>query len=266
MNYFVPVDARLERDTDVRFEAVTLDDVLAATEGAGLRVVILDACRNQTSGAVDAAYERASEREPGELRGILDESLLGDETLVALCGDGGGRGGPEQPVHVGAAGVPGAAAGDRASVPGGAGAGAGGDRERPHEYASLLGEHYLWPRRERTRVRWRRRWAWTVRVGVGCKQGLSAAGFSPGPADGVSGSATRAAIRGWQTSSGRCGSRGAGSVRGVRAGRGRDSSVHRCTYGVGRDAGGTRHTPPGTAATGLLLPCRTPTFLNNHAH
>ena len=42
----MPVDAQLERDTDVRFEAVTLDDVLAATAGAGLRVVILDACRN----------------------------------------------------------------------------------------------------------------------------------------------------------------------------------------------------------------------------
>ena len=46
VNYLVPVDARLERDTDVRFEAVELDYVLAATVGAGLRVVILDACRN----------------------------------------------------------------------------------------------------------------------------------------------------------------------------------------------------------------------------
>ena len=35
VNYLVPVDAQLERDTDVRFEAVTLDDVLAATAGAG---------------------------------------------------------------------------------------------------------------------------------------------------------------------------------------------------------------------------------------
>ena len=46
VNYLVPVDARLERDTDVRFEALTLEDVLASTAGAGLRVVILDACRN----------------------------------------------------------------------------------------------------------------------------------------------------------------------------------------------------------------------------
>ena len=46
VNYLVPVDARLERDTDVRFETVALDDVLAATAGASLRMVILDACRN----------------------------------------------------------------------------------------------------------------------------------------------------------------------------------------------------------------------------
>ena len=46
VNYLVPVDARLERDTDVRLETVALDDVLAATAGASLRMVILDACRN----------------------------------------------------------------------------------------------------------------------------------------------------------------------------------------------------------------------------
>ena len=46
VNYLLPVDARLERDTDVRFETVSLDDVLAVTEGAALRLVILDACRN----------------------------------------------------------------------------------------------------------------------------------------------------------------------------------------------------------------------------
>ena len=45
-NYLMPVDARLASDTRVRFEMVPLDDVLAATEGAGRRVVILDACRN----------------------------------------------------------------------------------------------------------------------------------------------------------------------------------------------------------------------------
>ena len=46
VNYLVPVDARLERDVDVRFETVTVDDLLVSTSGASLRLVILDACRN----------------------------------------------------------------------------------------------------------------------------------------------------------------------------------------------------------------------------
>ena len=46
VNYLVPVDARLERDVDVRFETVTVDDLLVSTSGASLRLVVLDACRN----------------------------------------------------------------------------------------------------------------------------------------------------------------------------------------------------------------------------
>ncbi len=43
-NYLIPVDAVLETDRRIRFEAVPLDDAL---EGAkGLRIVLLDACRS----------------------------------------------------------------------------------------------------------------------------------------------------------------------------------------------------------------------------
>ena len=46
-NYLIPVDARLERDTDVFDEALSLDRVLVAIEPAKkLRLVILDACRD----------------------------------------------------------------------------------------------------------------------------------------------------------------------------------------------------------------------------
>src|SRR5712671_857553 len=46
-NYLIPVDARLERDTDVYDEALSLDRVLVAIEPATrLRLVILDACRD----------------------------------------------------------------------------------------------------------------------------------------------------------------------------------------------------------------------------
>lgn len=46
-NYLIPVDARLERDTDVYDEAFSLERVLIAIEPAKkLRLVILDACRD----------------------------------------------------------------------------------------------------------------------------------------------------------------------------------------------------------------------------
>ncbi|HEV7633231.1 MAG TPA: caspase family protein [Steroidobacteraceae bacterium] len=45
-NYLIPTDARLERDRDVDLEATRLDTLLTYSEGAKLRVVILDACRN----------------------------------------------------------------------------------------------------------------------------------------------------------------------------------------------------------------------------
>jgi uncharacterized caspase-like protein len=46
-NYLIPVDAKLERDTDVYDEALSLDLVLIAIEPAKkLRLVILDACRD----------------------------------------------------------------------------------------------------------------------------------------------------------------------------------------------------------------------------
>src|SRR3954453_14154952 len=46
-NYLIPVDAKLERDTDVYAEAFSLDRVLLAIEPAKqLRLVILDACRD----------------------------------------------------------------------------------------------------------------------------------------------------------------------------------------------------------------------------
>ena len=100
VNYLVPVNARLERDTDVRFETVALDDVLAATAGASLRMVILDACRNNP---LARSMQRTVARRSvsGGSFGDLNEDLLGDETLVAYAAaagttaaDGRGRNSP----------------------------------------------------------------------------------------------------------------------------------------------------------------------------
>ena len=113
VNYLLPVDARLERDTDVRYETVTLDDVLAATTGASLRLVILDACRNNPL-ARSMQRTVASRSVSRGSFGNLDESLLGDETLVAYAaaagtvaddGAGASPGGAGSPVSPGLSGT-----------------------------------------------------------------------------------------------------------------------------------------------------------------
>ena len=88
VNYLVPVDAQLERDTDVRFENVTLDTVLAATEGAALRLVILDACRNNPL----ARTMQRSARTRSVSRGSfaeLDEEQLTPGLVVAYAAAAG---------------------------------------------------------------------------------------------------------------------------------------------------------------------------------
>jgi tetratricopeptide (TPR) repeat protein len=47
VNYLIPVDAKLETDRDLQYEAVALEQVLGSVEAARkLRLVILDACRD----------------------------------------------------------------------------------------------------------------------------------------------------------------------------------------------------------------------------
>ena len=147
-NYVVPVDARLERDVDVRFETVTLDDLLVSTAGASLRLVVLDACRNNPL-ARSMQRTAAARTVSGGSFGDLNEDLLGDETLVAYAAaagttaaDGRGRNSPysaallahlEQPLELSAL-----FRRVRAQV-----LEATDGEQRPHEYASLVREHYL---------------------------------------------------------------------------------------------------------------------------
>ena len=104
VNYLVPVDVRLERDVDVRFETVTVDDLLVSSSGVSLRLVILDACRNNPlarSMQRTAATRTVSDGSFAD----LNEDLAGGRDAGGVCGgggdDGGGRPGPEQPVHGG---------------------------------------------------------------------------------------------------------------------------------------------------------------------
>ena len=100
VNYLVPVDTRLERDVDMRIETVTLDDLLVSTVGGSLRLVILDACRNNPL-ARSMQRTAASRSVSGGSFRDLNEDLLGDETLLAYvaaagttAADGRGRNGP----------------------------------------------------------------------------------------------------------------------------------------------------------------------------
>ena len=74
-NYLVPVDARLQVDTDVRYEAVPLGDVVASTAGATLRIVLLDACRNNPLARLMQRMVSPRSLSPGSL-GDPDEDLL----------------------------------------------------------------------------------------------------------------------------------------------------------------------------------------------
>ena len=96
-NFLVPVDARLASDQDVEFEAVPLELVSRAVERAsGLRLVILDACRENPFAV---SMQRAgATRSIG--RGLARVEPAG-ETLIAyaakegtVASDGAGRNSP----------------------------------------------------------------------------------------------------------------------------------------------------------------------------
>jgi tetratricopeptide (TPR) repeat protein len=85
MNYLVPVDAKLESDRDVQYEAVALEQVVGAVEGARkLRLVVLDACRDNPF--VARMKRTVASRSIG--RGLARVEPEGG-TLVAYAAKGG---------------------------------------------------------------------------------------------------------------------------------------------------------------------------------
>lgn len=86
MNYLVPVDAVLERDTDVYDEAFALDRLLVAIEPARqLRLIILDACR-------DNPFARIMKRTVGSRaigRGLAKVEPSNPNTMIAFAAKAG---------------------------------------------------------------------------------------------------------------------------------------------------------------------------------
>jgi uncharacterized caspase-like protein len=85
-NYLIPVDAVLERDTDIYDEAMSLDRVLVAVEPARkLRLVILDACR-------DSPFARSMKRTIASRsigRGLAKVEPANNNTLIAFASKAG---------------------------------------------------------------------------------------------------------------------------------------------------------------------------------
>jgi uncharacterized caspase-like protein len=97
-NYLVPIDAKLERDTDVYDEAFALDRLLVAVEPARqLRLIILDACRDNPF--LKMTKQANSSRSIG--RGLAKIEPSSPNTMVAFAAkagstalDGGGKNSP----------------------------------------------------------------------------------------------------------------------------------------------------------------------------
>jgi len=92
VNYLIPVDARLETDRDVQFEALPLDQVLPRRERPQAAHLLLDACRENPFAARCAAHRLALDRtrpRPGRADGGTLVAYAAKHGEVALDGDGG---------------------------------------------------------------------------------------------------------------------------------------------------------------------------------
>jgi hypothetical protein len=85
-NYLIPIDATLDRDTDVYDEALPLDRLLVAVEPAKqLRLVILDACR-------DNPFARTMKRTVAQRaigRGLAKVEPTGPNSMIAFAAKAG---------------------------------------------------------------------------------------------------------------------------------------------------------------------------------
>jgi uncharacterized caspase-like protein len=89
-NWLIPVDAGLASDRDLPYEAINLDQVMEAIEGATLRMVVLDACRNNPFGRGWRGGTRAVSRGLGGVE--ADDVLViyaAAPGQVAADGEGG---------------------------------------------------------------------------------------------------------------------------------------------------------------------------------
>jgi uncharacterized caspase-like protein len=84
-NYFLPVDATVQRERDLAYDAISLDMILREAEAArDLRIVILDACRDNPFAARIARAGGAT-RALQIAEGLAQAGNVGRDTLVAYA-------------------------------------------------------------------------------------------------------------------------------------------------------------------------------------
>ena len=94
-NYLVPVDAELLSDRAVQFEAIPIELVEAAVAGATkLRMVLLDACRNNPFAARVGTGTRALSRGLGDVEPTAGTLIAYAAKAGTVALDGGGRNSP----------------------------------------------------------------------------------------------------------------------------------------------------------------------------
>ncbi|MCB2079214.1 MAG: caspase family protein [Novosphingobium sp.] len=92
-NWVIPVDATLQESRDLRFEAIELDGLLETLQGSQLRIVVLDACRNNPFGS---NWRSAVRSVP---KGLTETEVEGALVIFAAAGgqvatDGAGSNSP----------------------------------------------------------------------------------------------------------------------------------------------------------------------------
>lgn len=92
-NWLIPTDAGLANDRDLTYEAIQLDQVLEAIDGATLRMVVLDACRNNPFGRSWRTGTRAVSRGLGGLE-VDDVLVIYAAAPGQVAADGSGTNSP----------------------------------------------------------------------------------------------------------------------------------------------------------------------------
>ena len=149
-NYLMPIDGELEDEVSLRYQMVMLDDVRAAVERAdGVKIVILDACRNNpvvdnlrrkmagASRSIDAT--RGLARIDKALGMVVAYSTAADD----VAADGAGRNSPFTGALLRRLKEPGLEIGSMfRRIAADVNEKTNG-RQRPETYVSLIGEYYL---------------------------------------------------------------------------------------------------------------------------